>query len=94
MKLKQNPVIQTITLDEKEDVLYDSKSGDMHYINAVSRVIFSLFEKGCTKEEAISALLSMFEGDSQQITKEAGAMIDTLVEKGILIPETETADAD
>ena len=90
---KQSPHIQVIPLDDNESVLYDEKSGDMHYINTISRIIFSLFERPQTKEKVVHQLINMFEGEAEQIEKEASEMIDTLYAKRILVDDSENRNA-
>ena len=93
-KYKQVENVQILPLDEEESVIMAESDGDIHYVNKIANIIFSLFETPRTKESALLTLCDMFEGDEETIRDEGGSMIDTFCEKGLLteVPASDYED--
>ncbi len=93
-KFKQAANAQILPLDEEESVIMTASDGDIHYVNKIASIIFSLFENPCAKETALQTLCEMFEGDAETIRGEGGSMIDTFCEKGLLVEVTGSENED
>ena len=66
LKYVTNPKMEFISLDDSEQVIHDTGSGDIHYINAISKVILEQLSVPLTFDELIAKLLELFDGDPEK----------------------------
>lgn len=79
-----NKSLEFIPLDESEQVVHDSESGDIHYVDEISSVILDLLSYPMTSDELINKLLDMYEGDPDEIRADTLEFLEELVEKNII----------
>ena len=76
-----SPKMEYIPLDENEQVIHDTESGDIHYVDEISTIILSHLSKPMTADELIAKLIDTFEGDPDVIRADTLEFLDELAGK-------------
>lgn len=77
--------IEYIPLDENEQVLHDTETGDIHYLDEISGIILEQLKTPLTADILIEKLLEMFEGNPDEIRADTMEFLGELVEKKIVL---------
>ena len=86
MKLyKTNPSMELIPLDETEQVIHDSESGDIHYLDEISSIILSQLAEPITLDALLERLLEMFDGDPDEIRADTLEFLEELTAKNVVL---------
>ena len=81
----KNEAMDFITLDENDQVIHDIESGDIHYIDNISKCIIECLSKPLSADELIDKLIKIFDGNLDEIRTDTLEFIQQLVEKRILL---------
>lgn len=86
MKLyKINPTMEFVPLDESEQVIHDTKSGDIHYVDETSTVILDMLSSPMTADELVDKLLEMFDGDPDEIRADTLEFLEEMIAKNVVL---------
>ncbi len=77
--------IEYIPLDENEQVLHDTETGDIHYLDEISGIILEYLKTPLTADTLVAKLLEMFVGNPDEIRTDTMEFLSVMVEKKILL---------
>lgn len=85
MKYIKNNVMEFLEIDDENMAIYDSDSGDTHYIDAIGMAILSLLDVETEEAELINQLCDMYDADREIITADVHGFLENLVGKKVVL---------
>ncbi len=84
MKYVKSPQIEYLEIDSENAVLYDTQSGDTHYIDSVGKTVFSLLDKAIEVDRLISLLCGIYSAERQEIEADITEFLKDLAQKKVI----------
>ncbi len=85
MKYLKNKSMEFLDIDDENMVVYDSNSGDMHYISETGKSILSILDTETDFDELIINLCGMYSADKSDIESDVREFLDDLVIKKVVL---------
>ena len=85
MKYIKNNSMEFLEIDDENIVVYDSESGDTHYISETGKAILSLLDKEIEFDELVSQLCEAYSSERDEIESDVREFLDELVEKKVVL---------
>ena len=80
-----SPAVEVLEIDEENLAIYDSDSGDVHYIDETGKSILDLIGTGSTEEDLIVKLCEMYHADKEEIIGDVRDFLDELMQKKVIL---------
>lgn len=85
MKYIRNHNMEFLDIDDENLAVYDSESGDTHYIDETGKSILEILKVETAEEDLISRLCELYSTTAKEITNDVYEFLNELILKKVVI---------